>query len=133
LKPAIGFQNNRFVKNKIMESQKEFEEANFHLVETWSDYVKTSLARGETMDEIRKRLALNNLSEEQIGLILNPASNELFKKSIESKNRKLLSYGIFNLLFGLAFILVSYNIFGFLVVLSSFFLSIMSFAKIRKI
>lgn len=117
-----------------MEKDNEFWKANSHLVETWSDFVKVNLENGETIDGIRKRLASNNLTQEQIDLILDPNSKILINNALIKQNTKYTLLGIFKLILGLFFLLLGFNMpFALIIGVSGLCLSFMWFSKIKRL
>lgn len=107
------------------EQEKEFIKANFHLIETWSEFVRVSMANGETLEGMKKRLASNNLTEKQIDFILDPNSKYRYGNEKAAKKAGYIVAGIFQLLAGLFFLLwqsasVSGMLFGGLLVGGSF-------------
>lgn len=123
------------LKIRIMEENETLKESNFQLLETWSDFVKVSLSNGETMEGIRKRLASNNLTEEEIEFILDPKSRTNFLNAQGAKNGRYRVFGFLKLIIGLFFLMtIEQNpISGLMIGVSSLMLSVYWFSKVRRV
>ncbi|CAN5747843.1 hypothetical protein BH11BAC7_BH11BAC7_29410 [soil metagenome] len=68
--------------------------SHLEIIEKWSAFVIVSQENGETPQGIRERLAANNLTEEQISILMNKDAELYFKEVVYRKNLQRCLIGI---------------------------------------
>ncbi|MDQ3111023.1 MAG: hypothetical protein M3R17_14105 [Bacteroidota bacterium] len=69
-----------------MSQSKQFLKSNLEVIEKWAAFADVCQQNGETPQGVRARLAANNLTQEQIDMLMNKDSEAFYRKRVRVKN-----------------------------------------------
>ena len=99
---------------------KEKLNAKLELIDKWSSFVEISQKRGETESSVRQILASNNLTQEEIEMLMSKDSKTLLQVTISNRN-------IVNIFFGTILFIASLFCFVFAFYINMRFIFVATF------